>query len=121
MIDRAHICFKRHVSEARPVLKDHLDKVTTGDVWLGYDAVEMGLIDRLITSDEYIGEKLTLGCKVLKLVKYERPRFIFGSPWQIPILPGASHHHISNDSNYFWKKSCLNAITKLKQFLESPQ
>lgn len=35
-----------------------LDKVATGDIFLGHDAVNMGWIDRLITSYEYIEDKL---------------------------------------------------------------
>jgi len=119
MIDRAHVCFKRHVSEARPILVPHIDQVTTGDIFLGYDALELGLIDRLITSDEYIGEKLKLGLRVLKLIKYERPRFLFGSPIPMPLFPGARYHSRIKDRGLYdtiWKEMIVNTVEHLKKY-----
>ena len=49
MVDDTHRAFKRHVADARPALEDRIEEVATGDVWLGYDAIKEGLIDRLIT------------------------------------------------------------------------
>ena len=72
MIDTTHDAFKAHVVEARPNLASSIDDVATGDVWLGRDAVEVGLVDRLITSDAYIGERLAQGARILKLIKYDK-------------------------------------------------
>lgn len=77
MVDATHVAFKRHVVAARPSLSKNIDKVATGKVWLGYEALNVGLIDRIITSDEYIGERLLEGARVLRLVKYNKPRFLF--------------------------------------------
>lgn len=52
MVDKTHTAFKRHVVGARPVLASRIDEIATGDVWLGYDALDVGLVDRLVTSDE---------------------------------------------------------------------
>jgi len=52
MVDKTHTAFKRHVVDARPILKSRIDDIATGDVWLGYDALDVGLVDRLVTSDE---------------------------------------------------------------------
>ena len=46
--------------------------MATGDVFLGLQALKLGLVDRLITSDEYIAEKIRHGSRVLKLVNYHR-------------------------------------------------
>jgi len=72
MVDDTHRAFKRHVVESRPVLSDTIDDIATGDVFLGYDALKNGLIDRIITSDEYIGERIQEGARVLKLCKLVR-------------------------------------------------
>jgi serine protease SohB len=80
MIDDTHRAFKRHVATARPVIADRIEELATGDVWVGYDAIEVGLVDRLISSDEYIGERMAEGARVLKLVQVMRPRYPFQSP-----------------------------------------
>lgn len=50
-----------------------MDQVATGDVFLGVQAIKFGLVDRLITSDEYISERIRQGARVLKLINYHRP------------------------------------------------
>lgn len=77
MVDATHVAFKRHVVAARPVLSGNINKVATGEVWLGYEALNVGLVDRIITSDEYIGERILQGARVLRLVRYNKPRFLF--------------------------------------------
>ena len=79
MVDKTHTAFKRHVVSGRPNLKGSIDKLATGDVWLGHDALEVGLVDRIVSSDEYIGERMQEGALVLKLTKYQKPRFFWGS------------------------------------------
>ena len=51
-----------------------MDQVATGDVFLGVQALKLGLVDRLITSDEYISERISQGSRVLKLINYHRHR-----------------------------------------------
>jgi len=82
IVDKTHAAFKKHVLSARPNMVKHIDQISTGDIWLGYDALEVGLIDRVVTSDEYIGEKLQEGLRVLRLMKYKKQRFLFGGPLQ---------------------------------------
>ncbi len=77
MVDATHVAFKRHVVAARPVLADNINKIATGQVWLGYEALKVGLVDRIITSDEYLGERILQGARVLRLIEYKRPRFLF--------------------------------------------
>lgn len=81
MVDDTHRAFKRHVVDGRPILKKSIEKIGNGDIWLGYDALDLGLVDRITTSDEYIGQKVKDGVRVLKLVKRQRPRFFFARPY----------------------------------------
>lgn len=53
-IEQTHALFKKFVAEHRPGLD--LEKVATGDIWYGTDAVEAGLVDELQTSDDYLME-----------------------------------------------------------------
>ena len=47
-----HQLFKSYVAERRP--KIDIDKVATGEVWFGSRALELALVDELMTSDEYL-------------------------------------------------------------------
>lgn len=53
-LEDTHGLFKEFVREYRPALD--LDKVATGEVWFGRRALDMGLIDGLGTSDDYLFE-----------------------------------------------------------------
>ena len=75
MIDDTHRAFQKHVLMARPMIK--ISKVGNGDVWLGQDALSLGLIDRIATSDEYISERIASGARVLRMLKCHKLRFPF--------------------------------------------
>ena len=51
-IEDVHRLFKAHVAEHRPSLD--IERVATGEAWHGRQAIELGLVDELLTSDEYI-------------------------------------------------------------------
>lgn len=51
-LDVTHDVFKTFVAKYRPQLD--MDKVATGEVWLGINAKEQNLVDELKTSDEYL-------------------------------------------------------------------
>jgi len=53
-IERIHAQFKEYVSEHRPALD--IEQVSTGEVWSGQDALDLGLSDRIVTSDDYLVE-----------------------------------------------------------------
>ncbi|GKY98382.1 hypothetical protein MPSEU_000795800 [Mayamaea pseudoterrestris] len=80
IVDNTHRAFKRHVVESRPVLGEVIETVATGDIWLGYDAFHHQLIDRIITSDEYISERMNEGARVLRLVRMLPARYPFFRP-----------------------------------------
>jgi serine protease SohB len=52
-----HENFKHHVLTYRPQLD--IEKVATGEYWLARDAIHLGLVDELKTSDDFILEKTT--------------------------------------------------------------
>lgn len=54
-LEETHGLFKEFVKSQRPTLD--IDAVATGEYWLGRRNVELGLVDRLATSDEYLLEK----------------------------------------------------------------
>ena len=54
-LGKTHDLFKRFVSEHRPAVD--IDAVATGEVWLGTEAEQKGLVDEIMTSDEYLVQK----------------------------------------------------------------
>lgn len=55
-LDQTHGLFKAFVAEYRPALE--LDKVATGEHWFGTQALALGLIDELRTSDDYLLQRV---------------------------------------------------------------
>jgi len=53
-LEETHVLFKEFVSEMRPELD--IDKVATGAHWYGSQALALGLIDKIQTSDDYLME-----------------------------------------------------------------
>ncbi len=51
-LEDVHALFKEYVVEARPQLD--MAKVATGEAWYGRRALDLGLVDELITSDAYL-------------------------------------------------------------------
>lgn len=51
-LNEVHMLFKTFIHEYRP--KVELEKVATGEYWLGSHAKTIGLVDELITSDDYL-------------------------------------------------------------------
>ena len=51
-IDEVHALFKQHVATNRPDLD--IDRVATGEIWYGRQAIDLGLVDKLSTSDDLL-------------------------------------------------------------------
>jgi len=66
-LEETHVLFKDFVNEHRPSLD--LDKVATGEHWFGTKALELGLIDTIQTSDDYL-QQLSKSHKLVA-IKYE--------------------------------------------------
>ncbi len=54
-LETTHVLFKNFVARYRSQLE--IDKIATGEVWLGIAALEKQLVDELKTSDEYLAER----------------------------------------------------------------
>lgn len=54
-LEDTHALFKQFIHQYRPGLE--LDKVATGEHWLGSQAKDLGLVDQLQTSDDYLLER----------------------------------------------------------------
>lgn len=55
-LENIHELFKKHILTYRPSLD--MQKVGTGEYWFGKDALDLGLVDKLQTYDDYIIEHL---------------------------------------------------------------
>ena len=62
-LEETHVLFKNFVSDHRPSLD--IAKVATGEHWFGTQAKDLGLVDELETSDDYLQAR----CKSHKLVQ----------------------------------------------------
>ncbi|WP_414039109.1 protease SohB [Acidithiobacillus sp. M4-SHS-6] len=69
-LEEIHTLFREFVERFRPQLD--LEKVATGEAWLGSKALELGLVDQLATSDEIIVDAAKNG-KLLQ-ISYQRPK-----------------------------------------------
>jgi len=69
-LEETHDLFKQFIHTMRPQLD--VEAVATGEHWYGTRAIELGLIDRLSTSDDYLLE-LAKEARVFE-VECERPR-----------------------------------------------
>jgi serine protease SohB len=69
-----HNAFKNLIKQRRPNLD--IDKVADGNYWLAVDAKELGLVDVIQTSDEYLIEQSKANRRVLKIsCKREKKQF----------------------------------------------
>ena len=114
MVDDTHRAFKRHVAESRPIIASRIEEIATGDIWLGYDALGLGLIDRVVTSDEYLGERIRNGARILKLLKIVRGRSIFSKP-QTEVLSQMNAQVIRTD------RSVFDVISAFRSFMNKAQ
>jgi len=63
-ITAIHEAFKRLIKEGRPDVD--IEKIATGEYWLASQAKEKGLVDEIMTSDDYLGSKLD-DCEVIEI------------------------------------------------------
>ena len=54
-LEDIHKMFKLFVKKYRPSID--IEKVSTGEYWYGIQSIELGLIDEIKTSDEFLYEK----------------------------------------------------------------
>ena len=63
-ITAIHEAFKRLIKEGRPDVD--IEEIATGEYWLASQAKEKGLVDEIMTSDDYLGSKLD-DCEVVEI------------------------------------------------------
>ena len=72
-LEETHGLFKDFIRSQRPELD--IDRVATGEHWLGTRALELGLVDELRTSDDYLMEALS-ECELFHLCYEEKKNFM---------------------------------------------
>ena len=70
-LDDMHRAFKDHVALARPKLKDSIEEVASGEYWVAVQAKEHGLVDEIMTSDEYL-ESICQENEIIEIVEKKR-------------------------------------------------
>ena len=73
-LDEIHVKFQYLIKENRPNID--LEKIATGECWLGNKAIEMGLIDELMTSETYLNSLHNKGKRIF-LVEYKQELPLF--------------------------------------------
>lgn len=69
-LEETHQLFKHFVAEHRPQL--NIDKIATGEHWYGTQALDLALVDKIQTSDDYLLEQLE--SKHIVQVQYKKSK-----------------------------------------------
>jgi serine protease SohB len=101
-LQQTHSLFKSWVKHQRPQLD--IDKVANGDVWYGQQAIDMGLIDEVCTSDEVLLEAIKKSDVLL--IEYVAKKTM-GEKFGI-----AAATSIALFSNRIWSKVQRQSITR---------
>ena len=86
-LEKVHEVFKAMILKARPGLHPVLDQVADGSVFLGQEALDLQLVDIIMTSDEYIMERIQAGDRVLKLHRTNQAQRLSRLSQMFPLLP----------------------------------
>jgi serine protease SohB len=78
-LDDIHVAFKDHIAFARPKLKDNIEEIATGEHWLAVQAKELGLVDVIKTSDEYL-ESLSEDYEIIEILE-KKPKPSIWRDW----------------------------------------
>jgi serine protease SohB len=70
-LDEIHRAFKDHIALARPKVRETIEDVATGEYWLAVHAKEKGLVDDILTSDEYL-ESIAKENEIIELVEKKK-------------------------------------------------
>ena len=100
-LQQTHGLFKSWVKQQRPQLD--LDKVANGDVWYGQQAIDMGLVDAVGTSDEVLQEAVKESDVLL--IEYVAKKTI-GEKFGI-----AAATSLTLFTNRIWSKARRHSIT----------
>merc|ERR1711966_224136 len=70
-LEKVFFLFKDWVKTQRPVVD--IDKVATGEIWYGKNALDLNLADELVTSDDVLLRYIDQGAELFS-IKYSDPR-----------------------------------------------
>lgn len=73
-LEKVHREFQKFTVRGRPQLKNRVKEVCNGSVYMGKEALSLNLVDDIMTSDEYLMEKMNEGHRVLKIHKSQLSR-----------------------------------------------
>ncbi|CAB9523933.1 Probable protease SohB [Seminavis robusta] len=73
-LEKVHQEFQQFTIEGRPQLKGKEAQVCDGSVYLGSEALSLNLIDEIMTSDEYLQQRIKAGDRVLKIHRSHQSR-----------------------------------------------
>lgn len=88
-IDRGYKLFRQRVADGRKMSVEQIEKVAQGRVWLGQDALKIGLVDKLGTLNDAVSEAAALA----KVDGYRTRSYPSQKTWMESIT-----EEISNDS-----------------------
>ena len=71
-IDRGYKLFRKRVADGRKMSVEEVEKIAQGHVWLGQDAIKIGLVDKLGTLEDAVSEAAALA-KVKEYRTYSYP------------------------------------------------
>ena len=81
-LDDMHRAFKDHVALARPSLKDAIEEVGTGEYWMAVQAKKLGLVDEIMTSDEYL-ESICRENEIIEILEKKPRKGVFSSAFHV--------------------------------------
>jgi len=77
-LDDMHRAFMDHIALARPKLLETIEEVATGEYWLAVHAQEKGLVDEVMTSDEYL-ESISEENDIIEIVEMKRKSLLWSA------------------------------------------
>lgn len=90
-LSNVHDLFKETIKEHRKNV--NIEEISDGDVWYGEDALKLGLIDKILTSDEYLFE-LNNDHDIIEIKEEKSNGNIFDVKSLIKKIVGMSHNTI---------------------------
>ena len=77
-LDDMHRAFKDHVALARPTLQDTIEEIGSGEYWMAVQAKKLGLVDEIMTSDEYL-ESLCRDNEIIEILEKKKKKSVLVS------------------------------------------
>jgi len=89
VLNKVHKQFQQFTISGRPQLSDSVAEVCNGSVYMGEEALAMRLVDAIMTSDEYLMQRIQSGDRVLRVHRSHQSRIPahLRFPTPLDILP----------------------------------